>query len=184
MTNDLPLILLLIYFSNAAPTLLTPQPLLYPTPQHYLSAAAASASLFSLWPGAVVATAAAVPLAPPPPGPPTPALSSGPTRTSTRRRKSRTVFTTNQMAALEKNFAKQKYLSIPERLDLAKDLDLTEQQVKTWFQNRRMKWKRQLSEQDKAEKEAESERTEEGEETGEEEGEESMDSEEEGKEER
>ncbi len=87
------------------------------------------------------------------------------------------------MAALEKNFAKQKYLSIPERLDLAKELDLTEQQVKTWFQNRRTKWKRQLSEQDKAEKEAESERTEEegddGEETErEEEGEERMDSEE------
>ena len=61
------------------------------------------------------------------------------------------------MAALEKNFAKQKYLSIPERLDLAKDLDLTEQQVKTWFQNRRTKWKRQLSEQDKAEREAEEE---------------------------
>lgn len=91
------------------------------------------------------------------------------------------------MAALEKNFAKQKYLSIPERLDLAKDLDLTEQQVKTWFQNRRTKWKRQLSEQDKAEKEAESEKMEEeGEEeegeTEEEEGEESMESEEEGKE--
>ncbi len=88
------------------------------------------------------------------------------------------------MVALEKNFAKQKYLSIPERLDLAKDLDLTEQQVKTWFQNRRTKWKRQLSEQDKAEKEAESERMEEeGEEEGEteeEEGEESMDREEEG----
>lgn len=83
------------------------------------------------------------------------------------------------MAALEKNFAKQKYLSIPERLDLAKDLDLTEQQVKTWFQNRRTKWKRQLSEQDKAEKEAESERQDDEEETGEE----SMDSEEEGKEE-
>ena len=90
------------------------------------------------------------------------------------------------MAALEKNFAKQKYLSIPERLDLAKDLDLTEQQIKTWFQNRRTKWKRQLSEQDKAEKEAEGERMEEEEgeeEEGEteEEGEQSMESEEEGR---
>lgn len=72
------------------------------------------------------------------------------------------------MAILEKNFSKQKYLSIPERLDLAKDLDLTEQQVKTWFQNRRTKWKRQLSEQDNAEKEAESERTDEVEEMSEE----------------
>ena len=65
------------------------------------------------------------------------------------------------MVELEKNFAKQKYLSIPERLDLAKELDLTEQQVKTWFQNRRTKWKRQLSEQDKAERDAENEKTEE-----------------------
>ena len=80
------------------------------------------------------------------------------------------------MTALEKNFAKQKYLSIPERLDLAKDLDLTEQQVKTWFQNRRTKWKRQLSELDKAEKEAEEERMEEA---GDDVLEESMDSSEE-----
>lgn len=65
------------------------------------------------------------------------------------------------MVELEKNFAKQKYLSIPERLDLAKELDLTEQQVKTWFQNRRTKWKRQLSEQDKAERDAENEKMEE-----------------------
>ena len=91
------------------------------------------------------------------------------------------------MTALEKNFAKQKYLSIPERLDLAKELDLTEQQVKTWFQNRRTKWKRQLSEQDKAEKEAD-ERMEEEDEEGDNEvmeGEEFMDTdEEEGGEER
>lgn len=134
--------------SITAPSLLSSQHFLYPTPPPYLSA---SAPVFSLWPGAVVTTATAVPLPPPP----TSLGGQGPS--SARRRKSRTVFTTNQMAALEKNFAKQKYLSIPERLDLAKDLDLTEQQVKTWFQNRRTKWKRQLSEQDKAEREAEEE---------------------------
>lgn len=66
-----------------------------------------------------------------------------------RKRKARTVFSSEQMSVLERKFAQQKYLSIPERLVLAKKLYLSEQQVKTWFQNRRTKWKRELSEQDK-----------------------------------
>lgn len=59
------------------------------------------------------------------------------------------------MAVLEEKFVEQKYLSIPERIQLAQDLSLTEQQVKTWFQNRRTKWKKQLSEQDRVERDAE-----------------------------
>lgn len=70
-------------------------------------------------------------------------------------RKSRTVFTMEQMTALEDYFAKQRYLSVPERLQLAQELGLSERQVKTWFQNRRTKWKRQLSEQDQAEQDSE-----------------------------
>ncbi|XP_069119136.1 homeobox protein BarH-like 1 [Argopecten irradians] len=57
-------------------------------------------------------------------------------------RRSRTVFTDPQLIGLEKRFEAQKYLSTPERLDLADSLGLTQIQVKTWYQNRRMKWKK------------------------------------------
>ena len=60
------------------------------------------------------------------------------------------------MTALESKFAVHKYLSVPDRLQLAQQLNLTEQQVKTWFQNRRTKWKKQLREQDQAEQNLES----------------------------
>ncbi|KAG8434703.1 hypothetical protein GDO86_012890 [Hymenochirus boettgeri] len=57
-------------------------------------------------------------------------------------RRSRTIFTELQLMGLEKKFQKQKYLSTPDRLDLAQSLGLTQLQVKTWYQNRRMKWKK------------------------------------------
>ncbi|KAL5270689.1 hypothetical protein ACHWQZ_G001396 [Mnemiopsis leidyi] len=65
-----------------------------------------------------------------------------------RRRKARTVFTDDQLQGLESQFGTQKYLSVPERMELAVSLRLSETQVKTWFQNRRMKWKKQVAETD------------------------------------
>lgn len=61
---------------------------------------------------------------------------------SHKRRKARTVFTDSQLNGLEYRFGSQRYLSTPERYELADKLSLSETQVKTWFQNRRMKHKK------------------------------------------
>ncbi|KAI3409842.1 hypothetical protein GPALN_006216 [Globodera pallida] len=66
----------------------------------------------------------------------------GPGSKSYRRRKARTVFSDQQLHGLEHQFNQQNYLSTPERINLANALDLSETQVKTWFQNRRMKQKK------------------------------------------
>ncbi|CAK8697846.1 unnamed protein product [Clavelina lepadiformis] len=58
-------------------------------------------------------------------------------------RRSRTVFTELQLMGLERKFEVKKYLSTPDRMELADSLGLTQLQVKTWYQNRRMKWKKQ-----------------------------------------
>ncbi|XP_058177756.1 homeobox protein vab-15 [Anopheles ziemanni] len=64
-------------------------------------------------------------------------------KTGRKPRRRRTAFTHSQLAYLERKFRCQKYLSVADRSDVADALNLSETQVKTWYQNRRTKWKRQ-----------------------------------------
>ena len=60
-----------------------------------------------------------------------------------QKRKPRVLFSQAQVYELERRFKQQRYLSAPEREQLANMLKLTSTQVKIWFQNRRYKCKRQ-----------------------------------------
>ncbi|XP_029056378.1 homeobox protein MSH-D-like isoform X2 [Osmia bicornis bicornis] len=60
-------------------------------------------------------------------------------------RKPRQAYSAKQLERLESEFKIDKYLSVSKRMELSKSLNLTEVQIKTWFQNRRTKWKKQLT---------------------------------------
>uniref|UniRef100_A0A8C2UA36 VENT homeobox n=1 Tax=Coturnix japonica TaxID=93934 RepID=A0A8C2UA36_COTJA len=61
-------------------------------------------------------------------------------------RRLRTAFSAEQISTLESSFQRHRYLGAAERRKLASRMRLSEVQVSTWFQNRRMKLKRQLQE--------------------------------------
>ncbi|GMT36107.1 hypothetical protein PFISCL1PPCAC_27404, partial [Pristionchus fissidentatus] len=59
-----------------------------------------------------------------------------------KKKKARTTFSGRQIYELERQFEQKKYLSSAERGEMARMLNVTETQVKIWFQNRRTKWKK------------------------------------------
>ncbi|KAK3704831.1 hypothetical protein QZH41_005033 [Actinostola sp. cb2023] len=59
-------------------------------------------------------------------------------------RRGRTVFTAQQLQVLERVFSTTQYIVGSQRKFLANQLRLSETQVRVWFQNRRIKWRKQM----------------------------------------
>lgn len=59
-----------------------------------------------------------------------------------QKKQSRPTFTGHQIYQLERKFEQTKYLAGADRAQLAQELNMSESQVKVWFQNRRTKWRK------------------------------------------
>lgn len=68
-----------------------------------------------------------------------------------RKRRNRSHFTQRQLQYLDKIFSRQQYLTRDERTLLARGLEMTELQIRNWFQNRRYQRKHRVNEKSKQE---------------------------------
>lgn len=69
-------------------------------------------------------------------------ITSDVTQKTFKIKRPRMVYSSSQMLYLEHLFAKNKYLERTKRLYVARQLNLSERQIKIWYQNKRMKLKR------------------------------------------
>ncbi|XP_077354561.1 ventrally expressed dharma/bozozok antagonist [Festucalex cinctus] len=61
---------------------------------------------------------------------------------SSSARRPRTAFTAEQIGSLERAFKRNAYLGTQDKAHLCRKLNLSDKQIRNWFQNRRMKLKR------------------------------------------